>query len=248
MLIVILVNRTIFGILTSWQETFSVLIRVFYFIIFFSLAGSISAQQLYTGIVVDSAKLSNIPDVHISVKNKGKITSSSLTGSFMVYASTTDTLMFSAIGYIATEIPLMFEENTLFVMLREDRIFLNEVIIKSTRLYPNKIEERTKTAPRKMTAVDGIISPFDYFSGLEREKRKLSKVVEENNRTQTYRQVINDPDVKEILMNEYDLGEENYYQTLVMFNQKQTHVHYFTDPDAIMEALHTFFEKAEAQK
>jgi carboxypeptidase-like protein len=243
-----MVNRTIFGILTSWQETFSVLIRVFYFIIFFSLSGSISAQQLYTGIVVDSAKLSNIPDVHISVKHKGKITSSSLTGSFMVYASTTDTLMFSAIGYITTEIPLMFEENTLLVMLREDRIFLNEVIIKSTRLYPNKIEERTKTAPRKMAALDGVISPFDYFSSLEREKRKLSKVVEENNRTQTYRQVITDPDVKEILMNEYDLGEENYYQTLVMFNQKQTHVHYFTDPDAIMEALHTFFENSLAGK
>ena len=224
------------------------LIRVLYFISFFSLAGSISAQQLYTGIVVDSAKLSNIPDVNISVKNKGKITSSSLTGSFMVYASTTDTLMFSAIGYIATEIPLMFEENTLFVMLREDRIFLNEVIIKSTRLYPNKIEERTKTAPRKMAALDGVISPFDYFSGLEREKRKLSKVVEENNRTQTYRQVITDPDVKEILMNEYDVDEESYYQTLVMFNQKQTHVHYFTDPDAIMEALHTFFENTLAGK
>jgi hypothetical protein len=29
----------------------------------------------------------------------------------------------------------------------------------------------------------------------------------------------------------------------VIFNQRQSHVHYFTDPDAIMEALHLFFEK-----
>lgn len=225
-----------------------VLIRVLIFIAFLLLAGTISAQQLYTGLVVDSAKLSNIPDVHVSVKHKGKITSTNPNGSFMIYASITDTLIFSAVGYLSIELPLLFTENTLFVLLREDRIFLNEVIIKSTRLYPNKIEERTKIAPRKMEAIDGFISPFDYFSSLEREKRKLSKVVEENNRSQTYRQVINDPDVKEILMDEYKVDEVTYYQTLVMFNQKQTHVHYFTDPDAIMEALHTFFENSRPGK
>jgi CarboxypepD_reg-like domain len=197
---------------------------------------------------VDSARMTNIPDVHVSVKHTGKITSTGQNGSFMIYAAPTDTLIFSAIGYITAELPLFFEETTLFVMLREDRIFLNEVIIKSTRLYPNKIEERTKAAPRKMEALDGVISPFDYFSGLEREKRKLTKIVEENNRTQTYRQVITDPDVKEILMNEYDVNEDTYYQTLVIFNQRQSHVHYFTDPDAIMEALHLFFEKNQTDK
>jgi len=227
---------------------YSVLIRIFFLFCFLSLTGSIRAQQLYTGIVVDSATLSNLPDVHISVKRTGKITSTLINGSFMVYAATMDTLIFSAVGYITTELPLMFAENTLFVMLREDRIFLNEVIIRSTRLYPNKIETRTKTAPRKMEALEGFFSPFDYFSGLEREKRKLAKVVEENNRTQTYRQVITDQDVKEILMHEYDVSEETYYQTLVNFNQNQTHVHYFTDPDAIMEALHTFFEKSQSGK
>jgi CarboxypepD_reg-like domain len=220
-----------------------VLIRFIFLLTFILLATVLSAQQLYTGIVVDSAKLTNLPDVHVSIKHKGKITSTSVSGSFMIYASPTDTLLFSSVGYIPLELPLLFAEDAVFVLLREDRIFLNEVIIRSTRLYPNKIEERSKTAPRKMTGLDGIVSPFDYFSGLEREKRKLTKIVEENNRTQTYRQVINDPDVKEILMNEYDVSEEAYYQTLVQFNQQQGHVHYFTDPDAIMEALHSFFEK-----
>jgi hypothetical protein len=243
----ILLNRTIFETLTSSQET-SVLIRFIFFIGVTVLSFALHAQHLYTGIVVDSAKLTNIPDVHVSVKHSGKITSTNPNGSFMMYASPTDTLLFSAIGYISLELPLLFAEDAIFVMMREDRIFLNEVIIKSTRLYPNKIEERTKTAPRKMDAIDGILAPFDYFTSLQREKRKLTKVVEENNRTQTYRQVINDPDVKEILMNEYDLSEDNYYQTLVQFNLKQSHVHYFTDPDAIMEALHTFFEKSLAVK
>lgn len=212
------------------------------------IADALSAQQLYTGIVVDSARLTNLPDVHVSVKHSGKITSTSINGSFMIYASKSDTLLFSSVGYITLELPLLFAEDALFVLLREDRIFLNEVIIKSTRLYPNKIEERTKTAPRTMTGLDGVVSPFDYFWRGEREKRKLSKIVEENNRTQTYRQVITDPDVKQILMNEYDVSENSYYQILVLFNQKQSHVHYFTDPDAIMEALHSFFEKNQTGK
>ncbi len=212
------------------------------------LAGAVTAQKLYTGIVVDSARLTNLPDVHVSVKHAGKISSTSANGSFMIYASPVDTLIFSSVGYITLELPLFFAENTLFVLLREDRIFLKEVIIKSTRLYPNKIEERTKTSPRTMTGLDGIVSPFDYFWSLEREKRKLSKIVAENNRIQTYRQVITDPDVKQILMKEYDVDEITYYQTLVQFNQQQSHVHYFTDPDAIMEALHSFFEKNQTGK
>jgi len=225
-----------------------VLIRIIFFLIFISLASGLSAQQLYSGIVVDSARLTNLPDVHVSVKHSGKVTSTSANGNFMIYASPTDTLMFSSVGYITLELPLFFAENTLFVLLREDRIFLKEVIIKSTRLYPNKIEERTKTSPRTMTGLDGIVSPFDYFWSLEREKRKLSKIVAENNRIQTYRQVITDPDVKQILMKEYDVDEITYYQTLVQFNQQQSHVHYFTDPDAIMEALHSFFEKNQTGK
>lgn len=224
------------------------LIRSVLFLSFLLSASSLNAQKLYTGIVVDSARLTNLPDVHVSVKHTGKITSTSVSGSFMIYASPTDTLLFSSVGYIPLELPLLFAEDAIFVLMREDRIFLNEVIIKSTRLYPNKIEERSKTAPRTMSTLEGFGSPFDYFWKLEREKRKLSKIVEENNRTQTYRQVITDPDVKEILMKEYEVSEDAYYQTLVQFNQQQGHVHYFTDPDAIMEALHSFFEKNQTGK
>ena len=197
---------------------------------------------------MDSASLTNLPYVHVSVKHSGKITSTSANGNFMIHASSIDTLIFSSVGYLTLELPLLFAENTLFVLLREDRIFLNEVIIRSTRLYPNKIEERTKTEPRTMSKLDGFVSPFDYFWKLEREKRKLTRIVDENNRSQTYRQVITDPDVKRILMNEYDVSEVVYYEVLVQFNQRQSHVHYFTDPDAIMEALHSFFEKESLAK
>jgi hypothetical protein len=72
--------------------------------------------------------------------------------------------------------------------------------------------------------------------------------VAENNRTQTYRQVITNPEVKKILMKEYNVSEETYYDIIVQFNQQQSRVHYFTDPDAIMESLHDFFQKAMTSK
>jgi hypothetical protein len=133
------------------------------------------AQQIYRGIVVDSASLLNLPDVHVTIKGTGKVATTSSSGSFLVYAQPSDTLVFSRIGYITSELPLLFAEDALFVLLREDKIMLNEVIIKSTRLYPDKIEDRTKSAPRTLNVIEGIFSPFDYFWSLEREKRKLTK-------------------------------------------------------------------------
>lgn len=216
-----------------------------FFVCFLLSVGSIHAQKLYSGIVVDSAQLSNLPDVHVSVKGKGRVTSSNSTGGFLIYAQPIDTLVFSSVGYITTEVPLLFEEEALFVLMREDRVMLSEITVKSTRLYPNQIVDRTKVAPRKMSGLDGFISPMDYFLKSEREKRKLSRVVEENNRTQTFRQVITDPDVKSIFMSDYELSEEVYYKVIEKFNIQHAAVHYFTDPDAIMESLHDFFSKYE---
>ena len=198
---------------------------------------------MYSGIVVDSIKLTNIPDVHIRARNSWKLTSTLPDGSFVIQASALDTLVFTAIGFIPTEIPLLFAEDALFVMMREDRILLNEVVIKSKRLYPNRIEDKTRAAPKTMSTLQGIFSPFDYFWSLEREKRKLTRIVEENYRTQTFRIVITDPDVKAIMLKEYAISEDTYYNLVVQFNQEQSHVHYFTDTDAIIESLHTFFEK-----
>jgi hypothetical protein len=208
----------------------------------------VSAQKIYRGIVVDSASLANLRDVHILVKHEGRGTTTNSSGSFLISVKPTDTLVFSAIGYHSFELPLMFEEDALFILLRENTLLLSEVTISAKRLYPNKIEDRTKVAPKKLPTIAAFASPFDYFWKLEREKRKLFRVVEENNRTQTFRQVITDPDVKSILMKDYELTENTYYQLVADFNQQHAAVHYFTDPDAIMEALHTFFEKATAQK
>lgn len=199
------------------------------------------AQQPYHGIVVDSVSLQNIPDVHITIKKTGKGVISNTTGSFLIYAKPTDTLIFTAVGYKPLTLPLIFMEDGIMVLLRENVLVLPDIMIKSTRLYPNKIEDYTRDKPKTMDALSGFVSPFDYFWKEERDRRKLSKLVEENNRTQVFRQVITDPDVMKIMMDSYAVNEEMYYELVTRFNQQKAHVHYFTDPDAIMEELHDFF-------
>lgn len=217
--------------------------RLLFIFIITLLPGLLQGQKLYRGIVVDSASLVNLPGVHVTVRKTAKVSLTDANGTFLIYAKPTDTLTLSFIGYQSLQLPLLFEEEDLFILLREDKILLNEIVIKSTRLYPNKIEDRTAVKPKTMDQLDGMLSPFDYFWKVEREKRKLSRVVEENNRTQVYRQVITDPDVKNIMKKEYGIDEETYYSIIEKFNQQHPSVHYYSDPDAVMEALHQFFER-----
>ncbi|HCZ36997.1 MAG TPA: hypothetical protein DHV26_13840 [Cytophagales bacterium] len=232
--------------MASYKPETSTLLRLFFFLTICT-PELLWAQTIYRGIVVDSASLVNLPGVHISIKNTNKGVATNASGGFLISAKPIDTLVFTAVGYHALELPLMFEEDALFILLRENRIMLQEVTIKSHRLYPNKVEDRSNVAPRTLGKIQMFESPFDYFWKLEREKRKLSRVIEENNRTQTFRQVITDPDVKKIMMEDHHIDEGIYYSLIEKFNIQHPSVHYFTDPDAIMEALHGFFEKYKPQ-
>jgi hypothetical protein len=221
-------------------------VRVFLILILLTFSFGGHSQKFYRGIVVDSVTFENLPDVHITIKNSGKGVISNAAGSFQLYAKPTDTLLFTALGYKPLLLPLLFEEDVIMVMLKENIEWLAGVTITSTRLYPNKIEERTREAPKIMDPISGVLSPFDYFWREERDRRKLDRYVRENNRTQTYRQVMADPDVKKILMDAYNFSEEKYFRLLVLFNQRNSAVHYFTDPDEIMEALHKFMSAFRA--
>lgn len=201
------------------------------------------AQTLYKGIVIDSASFEELPNVLISVKHSDRRTISSFDGRYSIQAHTADTLVFIMFGYKPIELPLYFEEDVSLIRMCEFVKILDEVVIRATRLYPNEIVSRTKVTPKKMSAIEGVFSPFDYFWKLEREKRKLTRIVNENNKAQTYVQVINDPVVKEIMMKAYNLTELIYYERLAVFNQQRAPISYSTDPEEIMESLHEFFKK-----
>ena len=199
------------------------------------------SQKIFSGIVIDSASFEELPGVIIHVKSSEKRTISSTVGHFTIPANHSDTLIFTMLGYQPVELPLLFEEDVMLIRMSEQVRLLSEITIRATRLYPNEIVNRTKIAPKRMSAIEGVFSPFDYFWKLEREKRKLARIVEENNKAQTYIQVINDPVVKDIMMKAYDLTELTYYERLAVFNQQNTSISYSTDPEEIMESLHEFF-------
>lgn len=203
------------------------------------------SQRLYRGIVVDSVSMKNIPDVHVSIKNTSRGIFADPDGSFQIVARPTDTLIFTSLGYTPLLLPLLFQEDVMMVLMKENVQMLANIVVRSTRLYPNKVMDQTKAEPKKMDAFDAVMSPIDYFFWREeRDRRKLAKYIRENNRTQTYRQVVLDPDVTKIMMETYKISEDKYYALLSQFNERNVHVHYFTDPDAIMEELHTFIEAA----
>jgi hypothetical protein len=206
------------------------------------LAGAAFSQNFFRGIVIDSASFEELPNVMISAKTSKARAISSAEGVFAIQTNEIDTLVFMILGYKPLELPLFFEKDAVLVRMREMVRFLNEVTVRATRLYPNEIVNRTKAAPKKMTAIEGVLAPFDYFWKLEREKRKLSRIVMENNKTQTYVQVINDTIVKDILMKAYGMKELLYYETMAAFNQQNPSVSYSTDPEEIMESLHSFFK------
>lgn len=196
-------------------------------------------------MVVDSVTMAALSNVHITVKNSSKGTYTNASGIFTLNVNITDTLLFTSLGYQPQELALLLEEDVLFIRLREQVSMLQEITIKATRLYPNQIMDRTHTAPKKMSGYQALQSPFTYFSKTEKEKRQIYRFVEQSNKTQTYVQVITDPIVKEIFTKDYELTDEEYYDRLANFNQQYRSIQYATDPEVIMEALHSYFLSME---
>ncbi len=199
------------------------------------------SQRITHGIVVDSLTLSALQGVHVKVKNSDKGTVTSARGEFYISAQRTDTLMLSRIGYVDLAIPLFFEEEDILVRLKERVRILKEITITGTRLNPSEITRSVRTMPKKMSTADAFSSPWEYFARGEREKRKAVKLINENNRIKTYVEVIHDQLLREDIMDELELTENEYYNILAAFNYQSQDVLYSTDKYEITEALKSFF-------
>jgi hypothetical protein len=199
------------------------------------------SQAYYQGIVVDSLTLAALPGAHIQVKNSAKGTRTTEKGVFSIVAKPADTLVISMVGYYPTEVPLLFEESGILIRLSEKVNLLDEVTI--TAPHITEITRTYRLPPKAMEA-SALGNPFDYFSRWQREKRKLQQVVEENNRTFVYVQVVNDPEVRERLMEEFNLSEPEFYKLLVQFNKQSGNLVYSTDSRTIIESIKNFFYRA----
>jgi hypothetical protein len=222
-----------------WELTFCLLL-------FVSLP--LCAQKLTHGIVVDSATLKALPGVHVRVKSKDIFTVTGSLGAFQVRASSTDTLVLSMVGYTTAIVPLLLEEEDLMIRMGERYQLLQEVTISGNRLFESEIVRAQRTVPRKMTTAEAFSSPWTYFSRDQKERRKVVKLINENDRIKTYIQVINDQETREDIMFDHDITETQYYSTLAQFNKQSQDVLYSTDPNEIIGSLRSYFDRAYGKR
>ncbi len=202
------------------------------------------SQKKTRGIVIDSISLKSLSGIHVQIKNKSGGTTTNDQGIFILPTLITDTLVLSFVGYYTLEIPLFFEEEDILIRMNEKVRMLNEVIISSNRILPSVIYRSTRTLPKStFSAGQGFSSPIDYFSKWQKEKRKLTKFINENDRIRTYVDVINDQALRESIMDKHELSESEYYTLLARFNEQNRLLSYSTNPIEIADALEAFFRK-----
>jgi hypothetical protein len=217
--------------------------KIYFTILILALSFSGVAQKITHGIVVDSLSLTALQGVHVRIKNSDRGTSTNSKGEFFITTKPTDTLLLSSVGYMDLEVPLLFEEEDILIRLRERFLMLKEITITSTRLGPSEVVRTTRTMPRKMSTADAFSSPWDYFTKGEKDKRKTTKLINENNRIRTYVEVIHDQLLREDIMRELELSETEYYATLAEYNMQSQGVLYSTDKDEIITSLKSFFRQ-----
>ncbi|NOS92353.1 MAG: hypothetical protein HOP30_10560 [Cyclobacteriaceae bacterium] len=209
-------------------------------------------QKLIRGIVVDSATLNNLPAVNVQVKKTNRGTSTNLNGVFAIMASETDTLIFSYVGYAKQIVAVNYQDEAMFIRLKEESQLLKEVIIKDLgfRLNQKYTPSATlsTTKPLKAGSTTGVGVNFAYFSKLEKEKRKLVKVMADNEKIKIYLEIVNDPDLKNEIMERYKITEEKYYDLLSNFNENNKEIMYSSNVGLILNGLLSFFETQTKKK
>lgn len=227
----------------GWTDCMRFIRKLIFFLLLLIFATGAHAQTTYRGIVVDSNTVTALKDVHVKIKNSAKGVTTTEHGIFSIEARPTDTLLFTRVGYIYSELPLLFEETALFVRLSEQVQVLKEITIRATRLNSSAIYRSPRKLPTPMAGGAAVFSPFDYFSRWQKEKRKLLKYIQESERTLTYLQVVSDQETRELLMDEYALNENQYYDLLAKFNQQSGNLQYSTSPEQIIASLKSFLSK-----
>lgn len=200
------------------------------------------AQEVFRGIVVDSASLNALSAANIQIKNSGTGTTTDEKGNFSIRASLGDTLVFTLVGYQTLELPLAGYEAGV-IRLSEKYTMLQAVTIDEYRRenpYEGMFEEQNSRLRRKI--------PF-YFPKAKKEKIKVEILKQENVRVKTYVEVVvNNPELKKQLMAAYSLTEDRYYDILTAFNETHYAVMYYLTRSELLSLLNRFFESRSREK
>jgi CarboxypepD_reg-like domain len=217
----------------------------------FSLSWDGAAQKLIKGIVVDSATLNNLSGVHVLVKKTNRATTTNDNGVFTILATDQDTLIFSYVGYSKERLPVYLEDETMFVRMREESILLKEVIIKDRFLLLNEkyITSPTLNSSKPIkgagfSSQGGVGVNFSYFSKQEKEKRKLGKIMAENEKARVYMEMVNDSDLKDEIMARFKIDETKFYELLAIYNEKNKNIMYSSNSGLILNSLMSYYQEA----
>jgi hypothetical protein len=199
-------------------------------------------QRTVKGIVVDSVTMKSLAGVHVRIKGTNWVAVTNNTGTFRLTTGLADTLVLTMIGYNTLELPLFLEEEDIMIRMGEKYQLLNEVTITGNRLFESPIIRSEHKKPVKMSKADAFSSPWEYFTRDQKERRKVTRLINENDRIATYIQVINDQEIREDIIYDHQLTEVQYYNTLAEFNKQSRNVLYSTDPDEIIASLKSYFD------
>lgn len=220
----------------------------YFFIYWFVLMGFCSfgqQQEQINGIVADSATFAALPHVNIRIKNTYRGTTSDVKGNFAIQASRKDTLVFSFVGYKTVERPLYDWEPSM-ILMAEEKVILNQITIEDIRLgdpYSYLFEEeneRLRQSTKKL--------PF-YMSRGKKERIWVKRLENENLRVKTYVDlVINNPEIKTNLIKKHNLTEQEYYNILTRFNEKNYGTMYYLSASELLSLLNRFFTENAPKK
>lgn len=224
------------------------------------------AQVTLTGMVADSTTMQPLLDVNITIKSSGKGTVSGARGYFSIEAGETDTLVFSRVGYYTRVRPVKWVKEVVIIFMTEEHKTLKPVVIESEVLIPwlkklppespwknptlNKGFTETPGFQGIQTFGPGYVmkGPISRFSKYEKERKKLKEVQQQNYKARDYVDIVNDPEVKDRIIKDYNLTEEEYYRLLAIFNEKNKDIIYELQSNDLISLLFIFYGENAKKK
>jgi hypothetical protein len=201
------------------------------------MASRANGQEIFSGLVGDSATFVALPFVTIQIKGRQVGTNSDINGAFTIAAARTDTLVFSSVGYKTLMYPLSEWEPGI-ILLAEQTTLLDDVVITDRRSDPyegmfDEQNEALRKANRRL--------PF-YYSRTKKQKIKVGRLASENLRVQTYVDVIiKNEKLREGLIQKYNLTDDEYFKLLGDFNANNYAVMYYLSAPELLSLINNFF-------
>ncbi|NJM24179.1 MAG: carboxypeptidase-like regulatory domain-containing protein [Bacteroidia bacterium] len=211
------------------------------------------AQRLVTGIVVDSASLDALVNVHIIIKKNGTGTVSDSKGRFGIVVSPADTVVFSLVGYATIERTGLADDDIMIRMSQRATVLkevsVEETPIKIDGIEPSAVNKFDKFQNNTSNPGPGEVATFGPGIKIplggrkdRKMKSKLEQGREENQKAMVYVQTINSPEVKDMLMKKYNLTEDDYYKHLQDLNVKYKTLVYELSAANLKNMIFNYFE------